>query len=155
MPHFSLANSTRVLLLAGAATLALAAAPASAQGYGPYGDDPGYDNGPPEDVIVTAPHFRSETAPLNAPLEKVSLSTHVPYSDLDLASRSGARELRLRVREAARQVCGELADAYPVYQMNGTSCFKTALENGLVRANAAITTARQQARDEYYEGYED
>jgi UrcA family protein len=152
MPHLSLANSTRTLLLAGAAALALSAAPALAQ------DSP-YDNdsyaGPPEEVIVTAPHFRSETAPLNAPLEKVSLSTHVAYSDLDLASRSGARELRLRVREAARDVCGQLADAYPVYQLNGTSCFKTAVENGLVRANAAITTARQNARDDYYEGYED
>lgn len=151
MPH--LFHSTRTLLLAGAAALALSPTPVLAQGYGPYDDD-SY-SGPPEEVIVTAPHFRSETAPLNAPLEKVSLSTHVAYGDLDLASRSGARELRLRVREAARDVCGQLADAYPVYQLNGTSCFKTAVENGLVRANAAITTARQNARDEYYEGYED
>jgi UrcA family protein len=155
MPHLSLADSTRRLLLAGAAALALSAAPASAQGYGPYGDDPGYANGPPEEVEVTAPHFRQETAPLNAPLEKVSLSTRVPYDDLDLATRSGAHELRLRVRDAARGVCEQLAGVYPVYQLNGTSCFKTALENGMVRANAAITTARQQARDEYYEGYED
>jgi UrcA family protein len=153
MPQLSLANSTRTLLLAGAAALALSAAPALAQDSGPYGDD-SY-SGPPEEVTVTAPHFRSETAPLNAPLEKVSLSTHVPYSDLDLVSRGGARELRLRVREAARDVCGQLADAYPVYQLNGTSCFKTAVENGMVRANAAITTARQNARDDYYEGYED
>jgi UrcA family protein len=153
MPHLSLANSTRTLLLAGAAALAFSAAPALAQDSGPY-DDGSYA-GPPEEVTVTAPHFRSETVPLNAPLEKVSLSTHVPYSDLDLASRSGARELRLRVREAARDVCGQLADAYPVYQLNGASCFKTAVENGMVRANAAITTARQNARDDYYEGYED
>jgi UrcA family protein len=110
-----------------------------------------YQQDAPESVEVIAPRFHegADGQRLGGPLEKVSLSTSVRYDDLDLSTREGARELRFRVREAARTVCGQLADAYPVYQLNGTSCFKTAVENGLVRANSSIADARSQYRDGY------
>ena len=141
-----------------AAGLMLGAAPAVAQDYG-YGPPPGAYAEPPETVIVTAPpvpRFREEgSGPrlVNLPPEKVSLSTRVRFDDLDLVSWSGARELRARVREAAHRVCGELRDAYPLRQLQGTRCYRDAVENGLVRADEAITTARQNAWYGY--AYED
>jgi UrcA family protein len=117
---------------------ALAASSVAAQGYGP------------EQVQVTAPHFRAQSTPLNGPLERVSLSVPVRYDDLDLRTYSGARALRVRVRDAAWQVCGRLAQAYPVRQMPGTSCYRTALHNALLRADEAVNTARDYRYIGYY-----
>lgn len=139
------------LLFSVACVLSVASAHAQPYGsYGPYG--PAYQSGPPEQVEVIAPRFReAPEQKLNGPLERVSLSTAVPYSDLDLATREGARELRRRVRDAAWNTCSQLADAYPVYQLNGTHCYREALDNALVRADAAITSARVDYRQAYYE----
>ena len=130
--------SSHAALLASVFGLALVASQASAQDY--------QNN---DDVTVTAPRFH--TAPegqrLNGPLEAVSLSTHVRYDDLNLRTWRGARELKMRVRDAAQDTCTRIAEAYPVQQAWGTSCYKTALENGEVRANAAI----RDARDRRYE----
>jgi UrcA family protein len=132
-----------------AAGLGVGATAALAQDYGP--PPPGAYVAPPEDVIVVAPHvprFREEgSGPrlVNMPPEKISLSTNVRYDDLDLVSGGGARELRWRVSEAAHHVCGELREAYPLRQLQGTRCYRDALENGLIRANEAIATARHYA----------
>jgi UrcA family protein len=136
-------------LVAGALGAAFAATSANAQDYASYGP-PQYQNAPPESVIVEAPRFRADTSKLNGPWEKVSLSNAVTYADLDLRTRDGAHELHRRVWEAAQNVCAQLADAYPVYEMNGTSCLKTAYENGTVRANAAITSVRVAYRQGEY-----
>jgi UrcA family protein len=127
-------SAIRIALLASAFGAGLAVSSADAQ-------DNGY---PDESVTVASPHFRSNAdgARLNGPLERVSLSSLVRTDDLDLRSGRGARELRLRVRDAAQGVCTQLADAYPLRQMNGTSCYKDALQNGMLRANEAITNAR-------------
>jgi UrcA family protein len=125
-------------LLAGAFGLALAST-AGAQDY--------QSN---EDIQVTAPRFRLQSTHPNGPLEKVSLSTHVRYDDLDLRTRGGARELKMRVRDAAQETCMRVAEAYPVYQQFGTNCYKSALEDGELRANAAIRGARDRA---YYASY--
>lgn len=129
----------RTALVAGA--LGFAAMPALAQ-------DDGYSGN--ESVTVTAPRFHVEGNRMRPVPEKVSLSTQVRYDDLDLRSRRGAHSLRLRVRDAAQDVCGQLADAYPFYQLNGTSCYKTALQDGMVRADAAIRDARDRR---YYDDY--
>jgi UrcA family protein len=134
--------------------LSVAATAAPAQDYGP---PPGAYPEPPESVIVTAPrrpYFREEgSGPrlVNMPPEKISLSMDVRYDDLDLVSWGGARELRWRVSEAAHQVCGQLREAYPFRQLQGTRCYRDALENGLIRANEAISTARHYA----WYGYSD
>ena len=139
------------LLLMGVTALSFGSAHAQPYGYGP---PPGYVQGPPERVEVTVPRFReAPEQKLNGPLEKVSLSVQVPYSDLDLVSYRGARELRRRVREAAWNVCAQLGDAYLVYQLQGTHCYKEALDNALVRADAAITSARVDYRQAYYDRY--
>ena len=122
-------NSSKLALMAGA--LVFAASSAFAQDY----------NGP-EGVTVTAPRFHADDSKMGGPLERVSLSGIVRYDDLNLQTREGARELKWRVREQARVICRNLAEAYQVYQMNGTSCYKTALDNALVRADEAIEDAR-------------
>lgn len=130
-------------LLAGA--FVLAAGAASAQDYG-YGPPPGDEN-----ITVYAPRVHVEpNKRLDGAPEKLSMSVNVRYDDLDLSSREGARELRARVRDSARDVCAQLRDAYPYQKMPGTSCFKDAYENAMVHANEAIQDAR-----EYDRGYDD
>lgn len=131
-------TACKTALLAGAFGLAFISA-AGAQDYG-RGDD----------IVVSAPRFTVAPQRLNGPLEKVSLSTPVYYGDLDLRSWRGARELKLRVRDAAQETCMRLAEAYPVYQQSGTNCYKTALRDGELRAGEAIRDARSRI---YYADY--
>jgi UrcA family protein len=139
-------SSLTISLFAG--TIALSGPSADAQSYdGPTGA-PVYQSGPPEQVEVYGPRFREERTPLNAPLGKVSVA--VPYGDLDLRTRRGAFELRRRVRDAAWNVCGQLAEAYPFYEANNTSCLKTAYENAIVRVKATVGDARIAWRLDQY-----
>jgi UrcA family protein len=132
MAKFSV--TTKMALLATAMGTVLAAAPANAQS-----DD---------SITVTAPHFRSDPTRLNGPLEKVSFSRAVRYDDLNLRTRWGARELRMRVRDEAQNICARLAEAYPVRQAPGTSCYKRALDDGLIRADSAIRDAREYSYED-------
>ncbi len=91
-------------LLFGAASLAmLAAVPAHAQdkpGTTSYVED---RSGIPERVVVTMlPNKRSV---IGAPIELRSISRAVRFDDLDLTTHAGRRELRMRVRETARNLC--------------------------------------------------
>ncbi|HEY5337290.1 MAG TPA: UrcA family protein [Rhizomicrobium sp.] len=137
-------SALRAVLFAGAVGLAFAASPANAQDSGRYSNAAYQDS---ESVQVTAPRFRVDSSRLNGPLERISLSTSVRYDDLNLRTRRGARMLKWRVRDSAQQVCTQLGEAYPVYQANGTSCYKTALQNGSLRADAAIRDARDYPRN--------
>ena len=123
----------RSALMTGA--FVLAAAQASAQDYGP---PPG-----PEEVPVIAPRIHVEPSKrIDGTPEKLTMSVNVRYDDLNLRTRDGARELRLRVRESARDVCRELFETYPAYQMPGTNCYKDAVQDALVHADEAISDAR-------------
>lgn len=102
----------------------------------------------PEEVIVEAPYFRENRGTVSGLPSKVSLSQNISYSDLNLRTASGARELRARVRQAAAEVCDKLREAYPFHQQPGTTkCYPGALNAGLIRANAAIENARSS---DYY-----
>jgi UrcA family protein len=142
------------------------AGPALAQDYGPPPDDsaypqqpPGYVVGPSEEVTVTAPRLRfreegSGRRSMDLPPEKASLSKVVSFHDLDLTTWDGADRLRGRVERAAYRVCAQLRDAYPFEQLStGTRCYRDAVQNGMVRANEAISTARLNTFYDY--GYED
>ena len=119
----------RIALFAGAMGAAIAAAPAMAQSN--------------EEIQVTAPRLHTDTSQrLNGPLEKVSMSTAVPYDDLNLRSRRDARELRMRVRDSAQDLCAQLGAVYPVYELSGTNCYKSALQNAELKADEAIRDAR-------------
>ena len=133
--------SNKLVILAGAIGAILAASAAYAQDYDR--DRPVSYASSTETVEVYGPRLRVERAPLNGPVDKISLSRLVRYDDLDLRTAGGARELRARVREAAQDVCGTLADAYPIPEAPGTSCYKTALQDALLRVDGAIRDARE------------
>jgi len=96
-----------------------------------------------ETIRVYAPrHFTVERRPMNGPVQKISLSRSVRYDDLDLRTRTGARELRMRVSAAAADICSQLADISRVHEQPGTSCFTDAKQDALVRADAVIRDAR-------------
>jgi UrcA family protein len=139
------------LLAASALGLMLAASPASAQGYG---NDYAYQNGPNEEVIVTGPdyyyHRPYPSNQLGRPPERTTLSLPVSYSDLDLNTRAGAHELRVRVRDAARDICDDLASRYPIRMANSEPCYKKAVESGTNRAENAIHEVRYYREDYEY-----
>jgi len=126
-----------------AVALGIGVATASAQGTP-------YSNGPTESVEVIGPRFHADTTRLNAPLERVSLSSSVRYDDLDIATRGGAHALRWRIWNRAHEVCDRLSEVYPVYEMTtAKSCVKTAYEDAMVKAYRAIADARLS----YWYGY--
>jgi UrcA family protein len=139
----------RFALASGACALVLGAAtPVLAQGYD-VSQTP-YSAGPNETVTVIAPRFHADSTPLNGPLEKVSLSESVHYRTRDLLTPWGARALRRRVWNKAAEVCGRLADAYPVYTMTSAPpCFREAYTTAMAKIDARITGARLA----YYYGY--
>jgi len=146
-------NTFRAAIIAAGAVLAASAA--AAQGYDDdgYRNGPGYQNGPPEEVIVIAPDYYGHRPYPSSPTsrsEPTTLSLAVNYSDLDLTTRDGAHQLRERVRGAAQDICGELAARYPIRMAVSEPCLKKAVESGLNRANSAI----HEARSDYRDGYE-
>lgn len=98
-----------------------------------------------EKIEVYAPHFRIDRSRANGLVNKISLSRAVRYDDLDLRTARGARELRLRVHDMARDICSELQAAYPVPEVPGTSCYRTAVEDAMWRADGAIRDARENS----------
>jgi len=127
----------RLALLASVAGIMFAAPAATAQDAG-YGEA-AYSG---EQIIVTAPNFHEEPGSVRGLPGKTTLSRNVPYDDLDLTTRDGARELRARVVATAREVCTELREAYPYREQPGEKCFQGAYRDALVRADAAIREAR-------------
>jgi UrcA family protein len=99
-----------------------------------------------EEVIVTAPNIRMERNPVFGLPGKATLSRHVAFNDLDLRDPKDARALRARVRASAREICDTLADAQPLRQQPGTSCYRDAVNDAMPRADAAIREARYSAR---------
>lgn len=139
---------TTVLLLAGSIGLVFAGSSvALAAPCGVYG---GYDSpSAPEQVIVTAPPARIVTGPsqiqhyrLNVPPQKVSMSQPVQYADLDLCTANGAQALRARVRIAANNVCKQLEGMYPYPMQGSPSCYREALNDGMLQADRVVGTAR-------------
>ena len=118
------------------------ASPALAQPYGYSGQSP-YSAGPNETVIVIAPRFRTETSPLNGPVEPVSLSIPVHYTFHDLVDPVSSQVLRWKVWSAARDACERLAEAYPGPTMTTAKpCVREAFRDAMARVEPRIAGAR-------------
>ena len=128
----------RTTLLAAGAFGVLATTAAVAQDY--------YDNGPGENVIVVAPDYYAHrpypSNVLGRPPEPTTLSESVSYSDLDLGTREGAHVLRVRIRDAARDICSTLASRYPIQMADSRSCYRDAVGTAMNRADNAIRPIR-------------
>lgn len=132
-------NNLRAALLA-AGTLLILAAPASAQGYG-Y-ENAAYENGVDENVTVSVPRYAPQRSELGAPYRYISMSKGVYFGDLNLRTRSGARELKDRIGYTARMMCRQLDVRYPVTAPGSPGCYTTAMNDAMEQANFAIAEAR-------------
>ena len=103
-----------------------------------------------ESVIVTAPQFHQERSTLGLP-GKLTLRREVSYSDLDLRTRDGAHELRERVNDTLREICGQLRDSYPVKEQPMEHCYTNGYHDAMVAVDRAIRDAR--ASDYYRADY--
>lgn len=108
-----------------------------------------YDNDTAETVTVTAPRLPTPDHSSMAPTAYTHLSVQVSYHDLDLRTRSGARELRARIRDAAAGVCEELQHRFPIGMVDNPPCYKTAVGAAMARADNAISDARNYSEASY------
>lgn len=133
-----LKSGRRLALVTGAVGAILVSPAANAQDDSRYHDTatPNSSHNP-EEVYVYGPRIHVERSTFGG-IEKVSLSRAVRFDDLDLRTTPGAHQLRLRVRNVAQDVCAELRAAYPFPEALGTSCYRTAVQDALVRADRAI-----------------
>ncbi len=142
---------TRLLVAAGALGLALAASSANAQDYDPNSAPPpsyGPASGPPESITIYGPRRHVERGDLGTPIENVALSRAVRFDDLDLRTDWGAHELRNRVRFTAHALCQRLDAMYPISADDNPPCYRTAVDQAMYRADAAIGQARAYAERE-------
>ena len=143
---------TKILSIAGAVGFALMASSAGAQGYryGPY--DSGYATyygPPPEEVIVTPPHYGPSRSSIGAPYQDVSISRPVRIDDLDLRTDWGVARLRDRIGYTARALCSRLNALYPISADDSniswpsdTHCYDRTVDRAWVQADHAIRVAR-------------
>jgi len=85
-------------------------------------------------VTVYAPHRYARQPTTGAWVRTDSISRVVSLDDLDLSTRYGARMAKARISRAARVVCQDVQNAYPNDVDPQTSCFTTALRDGLAQA---------------------
>jgi UrcA family protein len=80
------------------------------------------------------------------PIQEVAVSFKLGYSDLNLATHSGAVALESRINEAARKACKELDKDYPLLAPGGDNCVKMAVDESMAQAHAAIAAAEKKAQ---------
>ncbi len=85
---------------------------------------------------------------LGAPIEQVTLSRRVSFSDLDLATNAGAVALKKRVEEAARASCKQLDELYPLEEKHAPECIDKAVAAASPQVDEAIAAAERAARSE-------
>jgi UrcA family protein len=71
------------------------------------------------------------------PIERVALTRAVDYSDLDLSTTLGSKEMANRVAAAAKTVCEELNKLFPMMAEDPT-CIKRATDEGMKKADKVI-----------------
>jgi len=94
-------------------------------------------------VVVEASRVQSTTIKGQA---AVSIVYKVSYSDLNLATHSGAAELQKRVKDSAAKACTQLAKLEPTSVETDPTCLTTATKNGLAQADKAIAAAEKSTK---------
>jgi UrcA family protein len=103
-----------------------------------------------EEITVTPPYVQHRTVGRSGtgiPIEEMSLSRWVDYSDLDLSRWDDVRMLDDRVRQAAYRACDELnrqypESLYPSYQSSDRDCVARATNEGVAQARWAVANWR-------------
>ncbi len=83
--------------------------------------------------------------------QRVQLSQNVSYSDLDLATSAGERELQARVHNVADAICDRLGQADESREaINATAnhiqCVNSAVDDAMPHVRRAIASAEQNGR---------
>lgn len=101
------------------------------------------------EVIVEAPHVEKTTqvGPMGQRIPALSIVYKVSYSDLNLATHSGAVELEKRVKDSATKACQQLAKLYPESTEGATPCVEGAIKGGMAQANKAIAAAEKAGKN--------
>ena len=100
-----------------------------------------------EQITIVAPHSIQHKqvgrTSSGIPIEQISLSHRVGYSDLDLTKPADVALLKKRVEAAAVQGCKELDKLYPLDNLSpsNTSCAKSARETAMQQVDAAVAAA--------------
>ncbi len=92
-------------------------------------------------AVTTETVGRSPTT--GAPIDRLTLTWSVPFTDLDLSTHSGATELQKRVNARAQAVCHELDRLFPFNEHGGAACVKQAAAGGLAQADKLIAAAER------------
>lgn len=107
------------------------------------------DEGGSAEIVVTAPYeVRREVvgraSGTGAPIEVISLTRRVDYSDLDLTRHADVQQLEQRVNEIAREACDQLSQLYPIAARDGNrDCVTEALRDAMRQVEqVAAQTAR-------------
>ena len=101
-----------------------------------------------QEIIVQSPRVQVARPPSYAgdiPVDVITVSHVVSYSNIDISTSSGAQVLKQRIADAAKAACKEIDAAYPNRKpINGDpSCEKAATDAAMVQANAAIAAAEK------------
>ncbi len=98
-----------------------------------------------EDVVITTQSPRQIWP--SGREQIVSLTRRVSYADLDLSTYSGAKQLEVRVNQAANSLCEELerrAASFP-NSAERLTCVKGAVADGMEHARAVIAAAEKRS----------
>ena len=102
-----------------------------------------------EQMTIIAPHVQHRTIERSytgVPVEELSLSRVVDYSDLDLSRWTDVQRLDHRIRRAAHATCNQLdreypQTLYPSYQSSDLSCVTKATDEGMAQARLVVAQA--------------
>lgn len=95
-------------------------------------------------ITVEAPAITKSVVGQTAagtPTEQVTVTHRVSYADLNLATHTGAAELKARVRQAAREACRQINDLYPMQRVNRAECIAQAVADSERQVHEAIDAA--------------
>jgi UrcA family protein len=95
-----------------------------------------------QELTVEAPHVESSAVKGRPAL---SIVYKINYSDLNLATHSGAVELQRRIKDSATKACAQLLKLYPTSLDPGPPCTDAAVRNAMAQADKAIAEAERGA----------
>jgi UrcA family protein len=104
---------------------------------------------PAEQVTRSGPYLVNKTVktqPYTLPKTITRMSLEIDYRGLDLTSDGDVARLETRVRQAAADICGQLAQRHPgwVYHSAGEekNCTRNTSESALADVRTAVAIAR-------------
>jgi UrcA family protein len=102
---------------------------------------------PVEEITIIAPHqVHRKTVgrtTIGAPIEEISLSHKVDYTDLDLRKPDDLATLKARIADMAKEGCDELDQLFPLDKDRDKN--KQCVRDATAQAQAQLTAAIQSA----------